>query len=56
MTATFEPALDIPHTGDREADVREGVRRFAAVLERYVRRAPEQWTVFEDVWGPHGSR
>ncbi len=51
MTASFEPPLDIPTTGDRDADVREGVRRFAAVLERYVRRAPEQWTVFDDVWG-----
>lgn len=54
LTATFEPPLDIPRTGDREADVREGVQRFARVLERYVRNAPEQWTVFEDFW--RGSR
>jgi lauroyl/myristoyl acyltransferase len=46
----LEP-LDIPRTGDREADVREGVRRFAALLERYVRAHPEQWNVFEPVWG-----
>jgi KDO2-lipid IV(A) lauroyltransferase len=53
LTASFEPPLEIPNTGDREADVREGVQRFARVLERYVRRAPEQWTVFEDFWrGP----
>ncbi|MEX2045740.1 MAG: lysophospholipid acyltransferase family protein [Chloroflexota bacterium] len=50
LTASFEPPLDIPNTGDREADVREGVQRFARVLERYVRNAPEQWTVFEDFW------
>lgn len=54
LTATFEPPLEIPKTGDREADVREGVQRFARVLERYVRRTPEQWTVFEDFW--HGTR
>ncbi|MDP9253295.1 MAG: lysophospholipid acyltransferase family protein [Chloroflexota bacterium] len=54
LTATFEPPLDIPNTGDRAADVREGVQRFARVLERYVRRNPEQWTVFEDFW--RGSR
>jgi lauroyl/myristoyl acyltransferase len=54
LTATFEPPLDIPRTGDREADVREGVQRFARVLERYVRNAPEQWTVFQDFW--RGSR
>jgi lauroyl/myristoyl acyltransferase len=54
LTARFEPPLDIPSTGDRAADVREGVQRFARVLERYVRSAPEQWTVFEDFW--RGSR
>jgi lauroyl/myristoyl acyltransferase len=54
LTASFEPPLEIPQTGDREADVREGVQRFARILERYVRRAPEQWTVFEDFW--HGPR
>ena len=55
MTASFEPPLEMATTGARAADVREGVRRFAAVLERYVRRAPEQWTVFEDVWGRRGK-
>jgi len=50
LTASFEPPIEIPNTGDREADVREGVQRFARVLERYVRRAPDQWTVFEDFW------
>lgn len=54
LTASFEPPLQIPSTGDREADVREGVQRFARVLERYVRRSPDQWTVFEDFW--HGTR
>jgi len=54
LTASFEPPLEIPSTDDRDADVREGVQRFARVLERYVRSAPEQWTVFEDFW--HGSR
>ncbi|MEP6693196.1 MAG: lysophospholipid acyltransferase family protein [Chloroflexota bacterium] len=54
LTASFEPPLEIPDTGDRAADVREGVQRFARVLERYVRRSPEEWTVFEDFW--HGPR
>jgi lauroyl/myristoyl acyltransferase len=54
LTASFEPPLDLPNTGDREADVREGVQRFARVLERYVRSSPEEWTVFEDFW--HGTR
>jgi phosphatidylinositol dimannoside acyltransferase len=50
LTASFEPPLEIPNTGDRSGDVHEGVQRFARVLERYVRQAPEQWTVFEDFW------
>ena len=54
LTASFEPPLELPSTGDRDADVREGVRRWARVLERYVRGAPDQWTVFERVWGARG--
>jgi KDO2-lipid IV(A) lauroyltransferase len=50
LFAHLEEPLDIPRTGDREADVREGVRRFAKLLERYVRAHPEQWNVFEPVW------
>jgi len=50
FVASFEPPLDLVSTGDRAADVRDGVRKWAAVLERYISRAPEQWTVFERVW------
>jgi KDO2-lipid IV(A) lauroyltransferase len=44
------PEIELPRTGDREAAVREGVRRWAAVLERFIARAPDQWSVFEPVW------
>lgn len=50
LRAVAEPELALPRTGDREADVREGVRRWATVLERWIGRAPEQWAVFEPVW------
>jgi len=50
LVASFEPSLELVSTGDRDADVRAGVAQWAKVLERYVRRAPEQWTVFERVW------
>lgn len=50
LRAVFEPELELPRTGDRDADVREGVRRWAGVLERHIRVAPEQWSVFEPVW------
>lgn len=54
LVARFEPPLELPATGDHAADVREGVRRWAGVLERYVRRAPEEWTVFEPFWDRRG--
>jgi Kdo2-lipid IVA lauroyltransferase/acyltransferase len=39
---TFEP-IDVAQTGDREADVDRIVTDYTAVLERWVRRAPEQY-------------
>lgn len=50
LVASFEPALELRQTGDRAADVRAGMLQWVEVLERYIRRAPEQWTVFERVW------
>lgn len=50
MHAVFEPELVLQRTGDHEADVREGVRRWAELLEKHIRVAPEQWSVFEAVW------
>ena len=50
LVASFEPPLELRSTGDRHADVRAGVEQWARVLETYVGRYPEQWTVFEPVW------
>jgi KDO2-lipid IV(A) lauroyltransferase len=50
LHARVEEPLELVSTGDREADVRAGVRQFAALLERYIKEHPEQWTVFEPVW------
>ena len=50
MRAMFEPELVLRRTDDHAADVRDGVRRWAEVLERHIRVAPEQWSVFEAVW------
>jgi lauroyl/myristoyl acyltransferase len=45
----------LKRTGDRDADVRDGMRRWAAVLERSIARAPDQWSVFEPVWPAPGE-
>jgi lauroyl/myristoyl acyltransferase len=50
LVARVEEPLRLASTGDRDADVRAGVRQFAAVLERYVKAHPEQWTIFEPIW------
>ncbi|MDE3101816.1 MAG: lysophospholipid acyltransferase family protein [Chloroflexota bacterium] len=50
LHAHIGPELALPRTGDHDADVREGVRRWAAVLERAVAGSPEEWSVFERVW------
>ncbi|MEA3409056.1 MAG: lysophospholipid acyltransferase family protein [Candidatus Eisenbacteria bacterium] len=37
-------------TDDVDADVRDTVERTVAVLERHIRRYPEQWYVFSPIW------
>jgi KDO2-lipid IV(A) lauroyltransferase len=54
LCARVEEPLDLVSSGDRDADVRNGVQRFAEVFERYVRAYPEQWTVFQPIWGRDG--
>jgi KDO2-lipid IV(A) lauroyltransferase len=50
MRARFEPELVLRRTGDHDADVLDGVRRWSELLEKHVRAAPEQWSVFEAFW------
>jgi len=51
LCARIEEPMTLSSTGDRDIDVRAGVQRFAAILERYIKEHPEQWTVFEPMWG-----
>ena len=44
--------IEVAHTSDRDADVREATARVVAVYERYVRQYPEQWFNFFDFWNP----
>jgi len=48
--AELEVPLELERTGDPAEDVRRGVRAFARSLERAIRRAPEEWSVFERIW------
>ena len=46
---TFEP-IEVRDTGDREADVDRIVTAYTATLERWVRRAPEQYLWHHRRW------
>ncbi|MDP2268903.1 MAG: lysophospholipid acyltransferase family protein [Deltaproteobacteria bacterium] len=46
----FSPAVDIIHTEDRENDVIENTRNFTAIIEKMVRRYPDQWLWVHQRW------
>ena len=48
--AVVEKPLEIERGGDREAALRENLRRYVEILERYVRVSPEQWYCFYPFW------
>lgn len=48
--AVVEEPLVIDRGGDREAALRQNVRRYVEVLERYVSANPEQWYCFYPFW------
>lgn len=48
-----EPPLKLVDVGERSESTRINLERFAAVMEKYIRRYPEQWTVMEPIWRNH---
>jgi KDO2-lipid IV(A) lauroyltransferase len=50
VLAQILPELQLRRTGDRDADIRDGVVAFAGLLEAHIRKSPEQWSVFEPFW------
>ncbi len=52
--ARIEPELELPNTGDREADVAAGMEMVVEVLERIISQQPEQWLLAKPVWPMDG--
>jgi lauroyl/myristoyl acyltransferase len=52
--ARIEPALELPNTGDSEADVAAGMEMVVDVLERVISQQPEQWLLAKPVWPMDG--
>lgn len=46
----IEPPLELPRTGDEDADLRAGMELAIAVMERYISQHPEQWLLAQPVW------
>lgn len=50
----IEAPLELPDTGDRQADIRSLTRRINTVIEGWIRAHPEQWLWLHRRWPDHG--
>lgn len=48
--AVIEPPIAIQVTDDEEADIKATMANMLSVIERYIRKHPDQWVAFERVW------
>jgi KDO2-lipid IV(A) lauroyltransferase len=55
MTGHIEPVPFVP-SGDRECDVQALTQATMQALERLVRRHPEQWYIFRNLWVKDAAR
>jgi KDO2-lipid IV(A) lauroyltransferase len=46
----FEPPVELIRTGDADKDIFENTQRFAKVMERIIRKYPEQWVWVHARW------
>jgi len=46
----LEPPLELESTGDRNRDVRVGVEKVVAIMERYIGEHPDQWVMSVPIW------
>jgi len=46
----IEPPLTFERNGDQARDLRAGVEKIAAIMERVFRANPDQWLMFQKVW------
>ena len=53
--AHLEPALELPRSGDLEADIAAGMRLVVEAMERIISQEPEQWLMAKPVWPMDGS-
>ena len=49
-TFHLHPPLEIPEAATTDERIRLGTQQLARVLERIIRRAPEQWHLLQPNW------
>jgi KDO2-lipid IV(A) lauroyltransferase len=54
--AVVEEPLEVTRSSDRDAALADNIRRYATILERYVREFPEQWYCFYPFWDDPSRR
>jgi len=54
----FEPPLEFAVSSDRDADIRAATQQMASVIEKYIRRYPDQWLWIHRRWKtrPEGQK
>lgn len=53
---TFLPPLELPHTGNRKADVAATMATINSILETWIRQRPDQWLWTHRRWPESGKR
>jgi KDO2-lipid IV(A) lauroyltransferase len=48
LRVCFTEPLELPRCGDRDTAAREGMQRWCGLVERYLRRQPENWMFWLD--------
>ena len=47
----MEKPFSIRGEGEKEEIIRKGMEKIISLMEKYIRKYPEQWAIFEEVWG-----
>jgi KDO2-lipid IV(A) lauroyltransferase len=55
-TLRFDPPLELSQTTDTARDIVENTQRFNDVVERYVRKYPDQWLWIHRRWKTRPER
>ena len=56
FTYTFEKPIYPENTGDDEQDIINISEQFIRIIESYVQKYPQQWSMFREFWNPEKAK